>query len=59
MIVRRVVTLADWWIDHRGTFVSAWSTLLGKANPAGEWPPSSLEGMIRKLEEASERGRAT
>ena len=33
--VRRVVTLADWWIDHRGTFVSAWSTLLGKANPAG------------------------
>ena len=53
--IRRVVTLADWWADHRGAFVSAWSTLLGETNPAGEWPPSSLAGMIRKLEEASER----
>ena len=53
--VRRVVALADWWADHRKAFVNAWSTLLGEVNADDEWPPESLEGMLKKLEEASDK----
>ena len=53
--VRRVVALADWWANHGGAFVNAWSTLLGEANADSEWPPESLEGMLKKLEEASDK----
>ena len=55
--VRRVVALAVWWGTHRSAFVNAWSTLLGEENEAGEWPPESLEGMIKKLEEANDRAQ--
>ena len=53
--IRRVVALVAWWASHRVAFVSAWSTLLGKANAAGEWPSESLAGMIKTLEEASDK----
>ncbi len=53
--VRRVVALADWCADHRGAFINAWSTLLGKVGGDGEWPPKSIEGMLSKLEEASQK----
>ena len=55
--VRRVVSLAVWWGTHRGAFVNAWSTLLGEENEAGECPPESLVGMIKKLEEANDRAQ--
>ena len=53
--VRRIVALADWWADHRGVFVSAWLTLLGEANADGKSPSGSLEGMLKKLEEANDK----
>ena len=53
--VQRVVALADWWAKHRGAFVDAWSTLLGKADGDGKQPAESVEGMLKKLEEASEK----
>ncbi len=53
--IGRIVALADWWASHRGAFVSVWSKLLGEVDAAGEWPPESLEGMIKKLEEASDK----
>ena len=53
--VRRVVALADWWENHRGAFVSAWLTLLGEANAEGKSPPESLEGMLKKLEDANDK----
>ena len=53
--VRKIVALADWWANHRGAFVSDWSTVLGEATVAGDWPPGSLHGMISKLEKASDR----
>ena len=55
--VRRVVALGLWWGTHRSAFVRAWSTLLGEANEVGEWPPESLEGMLKKLEEANDRAQ--
>ena len=53
--VRRIVALADWWKEHRSAFVVAWSALLGEPDEDGKWPPESLEGMLKKLEEASQK----
>ena len=53
--VGRVLALTDWWAKHRKAFVNAWSTLLGEADATGKFSPDSLEGMVRKLEEASDK----
>ncbi len=53
--VRRIVALADWWTEYRSAFVAGWLALLGEPDEDGAWPPESLEGMLKKLEEASEK----
>ncbi len=53
--IRRIVALTEWWADHRKVFVTAWSTLLGEVDATREFPPNSLQGMVRKVEEASEK----
>ena len=53
--VRRIIALADWWAEHRGAFVDAWSTLLGKTEGDDKGSPDSVKSMLKKLEEANER----
>ena len=53
--IRRVVALVDWWEEHRGVFVDAWSTLLGKSDEDSKQTIQSIESMLKNLEEASEK----
>lgn len=53
--VRRVIALTEWWTEHCSVFVAAWSALLGDQDQDGDWPAESLEGMLKKLEEANEK----
>ena len=55
--VQRIIVLVEWWHEHRPSFVEAWSAVLGQANESGEYPPDSVAGIVRKLEEATEKAQ--
>ena len=55
--VQRILTLVAWWHEHRPLFVEGWSAVLGQANGSGVYPPDSVAGIVRKLEEATEKAQ--
>ena len=55
--VQRIVALVEWWHDHRQAFIEAWSAVLGQSDENGEYPPDSVAGIVKKLEEATEKAQ--
>ena len=53
--VRRIITLVEWWHEHRKAFVEAWSGVLGQADEQGVYPDDSVAGIVKKLGEATEK----
>ena len=56
MMSGAIVALADWWKEHRKRVCCR---LVGASRRSrtkmAKWPPESLEGMLKKLEEASQK----
>src|ERR1035437_9310545 len=50
--LERLIALVNWWSEHRALFRDAWSTITGQKQAEGEYPPKSIEGELRILEQA-------
>ena len=55
--VRRVISLVEWWHDHRNAYVVAWSRVLGRPDEQGAYPADSVSGVLEKLGDATEKAR--
>ena len=55
--VRRIMALVEWWHQHRGPFVAAWSEVLGRQNGQGAYPADSVSGILKRLEHATEKAK--
>ena len=47
-----VSELAKFWANNRSAFVDGWRTLVGVQDDDGNWPDTSFEGKLEKLENA-------
>lgn len=47
-----LIALVNWWWKHRMLFRDAWSAIIGQKQANGEYPPESIEGELRVLEQA-------
>ena len=57
--IRRVVALVDWWEEHRGVFVDAWSTLLRKSDENSKRTIQSIESMLKNHRRSERKSRTT
>ena len=50
--IERLIALVNWWAQNRTLFRDSWSAITGQKQAGDTYPPNSIEGELRTLEQA-------
>jgi hypothetical protein len=50
--IERLIALVNWWSKNRALFRDSWSAIIGQKQAGDAYPPNSIEGELRTLEQA-------
>jgi hypothetical protein len=50
--IERLIAMVNWWSKNRALFRDSWSAITGQKQADDAYPPNSIEGELRTLEQA-------